>query len=408
MKDEKAFRALLILDSLRGEHSTGIAAVDKDKEVIVSKTVGDPYQLFDIASCETIFKQANRVLIGHNRFATTGAITRRNAHPFEFDTLVGVHNGTLTRKHELPNSSKFNVDSEALYSYIEEVGVEQAMLKAYGAWALVWYDKNKESINFLRNKERPLYCVYTDSGNTVYWASEAWMLTAALTRYEIKYQKITALPEDFHVEVGIDFKTAGGSLFDETSTEVKGGPDSPVYVPLNTPTFKKKEETLAGGATSSLGIRIDDKYLGSENVYEIKYQTKDEDGASYISLIDTDHLSYSVRYYFHKETHLAGKVGHKFRGKVVGIKQGKYSAYYKVAIISPLFREKELLKLPHKPPTTRDGNVVTKKMHEESYHSCIWCSHPVEYGDVGLQYIDVSTGVVCANCKDDPTIQEYL
>ena len=406
-KDEKAFRTLLILDSLRGEHSTGIAAVDKDGGVLVAKTVGDPYQLFDTSNSEAIFKQANRVLIGHNRFATTGAITRRNAHPFEFETLVGVHNGTLTRKHELPSATKFNVDSEALYNYIEEVGVEEAMLKAFGAWALVWYDKKRESINFLRNKERPLFCAYTTSGNTVYWASESWMLMAALNRNEIKYQAITPLPEDFHVEIGIDFKKAGGSLFEETSVEVKGGPDYPVYVhPTNE--FKKKEETLVGGVVSTLGIRIDDKYLGSENVYEIKYQAKDENGADYLSLIDTEHLGYSIRYYLHKKSHLLGKEGAKFRGKVVGIKQGKQFVFYKVAIISPLYREKEMLKQPNKLPTTRNGEVVTEKMHEESYHSCLWCANPVAYGEEGLQYIDAQTGVVCKNCKDDPTVKEYI
>ncbi len=80
---EKAFRNLLILDSLRGEDSTGIASVKKNSEdVTVVKAVGDPFRLFETRRFDKVMAQGNRVLIGHNRYATTGSVSASNAHPF--------------------------------------------------------------------------------------------------------------------------------------------------------------------------------------------------------------------------------------------------------------------------------------------------------------------------------------
>ena len=63
---EKAFRDLLVFDSVRGEHSTGIAVVDKEDTHLV-KVVGDPFELFNNAKYEQAMKGLHRCLIGHNR-----------------------------------------------------------------------------------------------------------------------------------------------------------------------------------------------------------------------------------------------------------------------------------------------------------------------------------------------------
>ena len=84
MASEKVLRTLLILDSLRGEDSTGIASIKKvGGDVIVAKSLGDPYQLFDSKSFDRALKASSKAIIGHNRYATTGAILTKNAHPFD-------------------------------------------------------------------------------------------------------------------------------------------------------------------------------------------------------------------------------------------------------------------------------------------------------------------------------------
>ena len=122
-KHETAFKQLLAVDALRGEHSTGVLSVKKASfEPSIVKTVGDPYQLFDLNSFKDLMRASHLVLLGHNRQATTGKITRANAHPFDTGKLIGAHNGTLLNKHTLSDHWKFDVDSENLYHHMQEKG----------------------------------------------------------------------------------------------------------------------------------------------------------------------------------------------------------------------------------------------------------------------------------------------
>src|SRR5690348_5835448 len=92
--EEGAFKTLLELDTIRGPHSTGVLSVTHDKIVTVAKSVGTPWDLYDTSSFRSLFSKSHTLLLGHNRYATVGAITKGNAHPFEHDNVVGVHNGT--------------------------------------------------------------------------------------------------------------------------------------------------------------------------------------------------------------------------------------------------------------------------------------------------------------------------
>ena len=145
-KEDKILRTLLILDTVRGEDSTGIAAIPKFGDAVVVKTVGPAFELFNLKKYENTINKQNRVVIGHNRFATQGAVNKANAHPFEFDTLVGVHNGTLRNKSKLKDANTFVVDSENLYHHIEQEGLRDAIDTVDGAYALVWWNKNEETL----------------------------------------------------------------------------------------------------------------------------------------------------------------------------------------------------------------------------------------------------------------------
>ena len=134
--EEKILTNLLIVDSLRGTDSTGVAVINRVDDVKVAKAVGNPFELVESRAYTNALVGANKVIIGHNRYGTQGKINRRNAHPFEFDMLVGAHNGTLRSKHKLDDSRNFDVDSENLYHHIDKLGLYSAMehLKVLGAW----------------------------------------------------------------------------------------------------------------------------------------------------------------------------------------------------------------------------------------------------------------------------------
>lgn len=400
-KEEKVFRTLLILDSLRGEHSTGVAAVGKSTEVTVAKVVGDPFALLETKQSEAIFKQPNRILIGHNRYATTGKINRRNAHPFEFDTIVGVHNGTLTNKYALTDQNLFDVDSEALYHNIEKHGLEEAIGKTKGAWALVWWDKKKESVNVLRNAERTLFFVWSEDKQTLFWASEMWMLSVALSRNEIKFDKIESFEVDKHYEFCFDFKT--DKLEEPVITKIQGKKED----------FYPKKATTASGRVGNL---IDDKYLGKSSTFKIITSMRDEDGADYLEVVDQSDTPKMVRVYLHKQEALKQKTGYFFNGDVVGMKRSKSGLlFYKVSVKSPLYLPKEKAAIINLHSTKKkkeikdqSGFTISEADLIKHYSTCGWCSQDVDHSLEGHLYLDGNNGAICRDCTNLPEVKLFV
>lgn len=144
----------------RGKDSTGVftplngVIKDSDKaEVFLKKNEIKP---------DTTF-------IGHLRAATVGAKTKDNSHPFETGSLIGVHNGTLNNIWGVVVtngllSKDYDVDSHGLYAVLDkykrgetEKVYPKILSTIEGAMALVWWDKDEETLYVYRNDERPLF-----------------------------------------------------------------------------------------------------------------------------------------------------------------------------------------------------------------------------------------------------------
>jgi hypothetical protein len=196
-EDRSMFRQMLIVDAIRGHHSTGVAsATTKKGEILVFKKALNPIDFMQLRGFDQVVDWSSQVLMGHNRYATVGKINHAGAHPFEHNGMVGAHNGTLERWFALPRSADFDVDSECLLWNISEFGFEETMKKVYGAYALVVYDDNAHELHLLRNKERPLYFGYKDDRSVMYWASEPWMIRNMAARCGIKLCKNIQQPKE--------------------------------------------------------------------------------------------------------------------------------------------------------------------------------------------------------------------
>jgi len=214
----KMFTTMLFLDTLRGEDSTGVYAINyKDNEVNILKDALQAPDFIQEKPYEDMMRVSNRysALIGHNRAATVGVVNKRNAHPFEHGDITMVHNGTLRNEHMLDTYKDFYVDSEMLCGDFNKNGMKNTIMKVNGAFALIWHDKSDNTVNILRNSERPLsYAVFQaqSSANVLIGspflavASEPWMMTVAASRSGIKMisPDIKSVKVGEHVKIDID------------------------------------------------------------------------------------------------------------------------------------------------------------------------------------------------------------
>lgn len=194
------FNELLLIDQVRGAHSTGVGIVRRYSggDFMTLKQPGPPQRLFDLAEYDKFIRESAKVVIGHNRYATKGGHTMANAHPFMFNHIIGAHNGTLDSWSikRLHDYDKYDTDSQAIFATINESSIEDTVELMEGAWALTWYDTRDNTINFLRNDKRPLYYTYSEDRCTLIWASEKEMLDFVLLRRGVK---TTEKPGSYYV-----------------------------------------------------------------------------------------------------------------------------------------------------------------------------------------------------------------
>lgn len=185
--DKNKVKILFLYNESRGEQAAGIYSNEgeldfKDR---VFKTLGK--------ASEKLLPSYNFVettaMIGHTRKSSTGASDDiRNVHPFVFDNVIGVHNGTFSNYSEVRNAfemdkDRFPVDSKVLYGLIDETNDEQTAVGYFeGGAALVFVKKDDpDTLHVYRNSERPLFrgtCKDANGDNQIYISSIREALSA--------------------------------------------------------------------------------------------------------------------------------------------------------------------------------------------------------------------------------------
>lgn len=188
---QRIFNQLLWVNTLRGEDSTGVFGVNQEGNVDYLKTAGDAHEMITSKEYkdfkDNIFSDY-RMVVGHNRKATRGAVSDDNAHPFVEDTIALVHNGTLVNHGKL-TKELVEVDSHAILHSIVERGYEETLKDIEGAFTLAWYDTKDKTLRVIRNDQRPLYIASTFGA--WYFASEKEMLELVLGREDSKIADMT-------------------------------------------------------------------------------------------------------------------------------------------------------------------------------------------------------------------------
>lgn len=437
---DRAMKSLLIVDSIRGIDSTGIAGITRHgPDILMAKSVGHAFDLFDQKGYDKVIARQNRALIGHNRWSTVGASTKNNAHPFQFDHIVGAHNGTLTNKYALLDGNFFAVDSQALFNHIDKKGLEDAIAIAGGAWALTFWDSKDETINFLRNKERPLYLCEATDGKSIFWASESWMLTACLSRNDIKHTDPWLLKEDEHYWLQInkagEFVTEGFNTVKSKfvpfvnqggyGTYNRGVNNPPIVAATPAPAPAPNKDTALPKVVSIESARP--SYAGSKNrTLRVVAKGSDGNGALYLQCIDKDpdiEVKAPIRMYIHASSADGRLIGEDIIADIDG--KAKYhpttGMYYKV-VYSTVRRAKpegdvvkklieatnKQLEVVDKEIRDHKGNMITETEWYSRYTcECAMCGGAVMATSPGKRYTNQGD-LICSDCVDDPVTLQYV
>jgi len=187
-------KILGICNEDRGTDATGFF----DADTWVKDSVS--FREFILADTDELIKNFKGYLVGHTRFATTGAKTTRNAHPFAFGKILGVHNGmirnfdTLKKKYKCP---ELECDSEILFYLLDKKGID-GLKEVVGYYALVWADAdNPDKLYFIQHE---CSLAYNRGKDYIYFCTSATDLEIALGLTK----KTINLDEDVLYEVDIN------------------------------------------------------------------------------------------------------------------------------------------------------------------------------------------------------------
>ncbi len=434
MTEKKVLKDLLIMDSLRGMHSTGIAVINDDGETDWLKGAFNGTDFVDLKKYDKIIAGADRrVIIGHNRYATQGGINNKNAHPFEHDNIIGVHNGTLRNKHVLPNHLDFDVDSDNLYYAIAKEGIEETIGKVLGAWALVFWDSDDKMLRFLRNNERTLFFCYSADNKTLFWASEPYMLQAALWRNDVKHTEITAFAADMLYTFDLDLSKRVQQPIEKPVVKKLEGSKS-TWTNKNTgrssgrkqPTTKKAAnsnvKTLPPAKNTSKSPTYLDT-LGYKDNTELEF-TVDKSNAQYAIGTTLDGSQNTVR--IHTSSPQMAKSLVEYDGffkssKIIGWKKPsahKDDGYVCVKMLDVTYKKWTDFQMTpdgdeeesaSAEPFRHDhrGDRITKADFVKRYHSCSNCTANLEFDDQDLTFVSTKEAI-CGACKDLPIVQNII
>jgi len=373
-----AFNDLLWIDQVRGRHSTGVAAIHGHKrdEIKLIKDAVRPDILQDLRRYDSVVSHRAHALIGHNRYATVGAINAANAHPFVFPTLVGAQNGTIPNAAfksfgDVLGDESFGTDTETLYYLIDKLGVEAVIPKVWGAWALTWFDREEKTLNFLRNKDRPLFIAILKNKQAIFWASEKTMLDFALERqpqFSSVGYNIYTISEDTHYVVDVASTAKDIEL---VSSPLSGG--SPPPAPIRTPLIGHNSDPYHG--YQGYGNNVTPLYDPGQRVIPFRPDEPKAEEAGTQATATTQSNARAAR------ERPAGPI---LSGGLIKGYKGEY--------------------------------IDKDEFHKRTKRGCEWlapgCLVDVEFSDVKngrtpLKWIDRDQ-FLCTVCKDDPSTLEFL
>lgn len=263
-KHREYFVDALYADALRGKHGTGIFSISNSGNVDIFKKAMSSSDLIDTKRFEKFMINAvgsTKAYIGHNRHATRGGISDKTTHPFQHGDITMVHNGSLISTYQLPDNKDFTVDSDNIAHSLNVAGVDETIKKLNGSFSLVWHNAVDDTLNFIRNSERPMYIGKVKDADIWMYASEGEMLAWIANRRQIDIESI------FLTDVMklYSFNMKDGS-FELTTREVEEY--KPTFPSRYIDNFPAKAHSTTNDTLKSLGVKMGETVMFSMCEFE--------------------------------------------------------------------------------------------------------------------------------------------
>ena len=166
----------LTAQSHRNPDGTGLGTFNRKGRPIVHKA---PISAFsDAAFAREARRESSRTFLAHIRFASTGALTLANTHPFEQEGRLFAHNGVITGLSQLEDELgedrvlvEGETDSERLFALItRETRRHQGDVRAGIVAAVSWVAEHLPvySLNLILTSESELFALRYPEAHKLY------------------------------------------------------------------------------------------------------------------------------------------------------------------------------------------------------------------------------------------------
>lgn len=258
-------KSLLISNEKRGDKSTGIA-YRIGEQTTVFKAVMKSTLFVDKIDNEKI--NSSNLVIGHTRMPSVGTLSKKNAHPFKYNEVVGVHNGTLWNHTDFKYSG--DVDSQAIFHLlsVHKNRYTEVFPLLSGSMAVAWVYNGDPNLYLMRHIS-PMHIVKTNT--SLYFNSEELPLMAAIAAAgeigkveEVEEDMVYVVNPDLEItKVKVSVKSYYSTPTNESYSEEERGYS---LAPKSDYSFPQIPATIGSGRDAESNNLVDEHWQNRNGV----------------------------------------------------------------------------------------------------------------------------------------------